>query len=238
MHTIEIFWTSLPSTLTTKHICKENLKILNIDEEIQTFFSYKVEFKKLEFLIGRALSKKILSQKMKINPEEVYFCKNKFGKLYLDSKIHSLKNSEKFYFNISHTDGLIICIVSKGCDVGIDIETIKTMPFEIINDIFTPLQTQYIYSTKSEWEINSRFYEIWTRKEAYLKSLGTGIVEGLNNLNVPFGQKHRWENWEFSTNKLCDTYIFSTAIKNNSFTKYTYVIRQIQFNELILNFSN
>ncbi len=86
---------------------------------------------------------------MKINPEEVYFCKNKFGKLYLDSKIHPLTNSEKLYFNISHTDGLIICIVSKGCDVGIDIETIKTMPFEIINDIFTPYRHSIFIQLKA-----------------------------------------------------------------------------------------
>lgn len=41
-----------------------------------------------------------------------------------------------------------------------------------------------MHDSEGETEYRKRFYEIWTKKEAYLKWNGTGLAGGLKNLNV------------------------------------------------------
>lgn len=66
------------------------------------------------------------------------------------------------YFNISHSLNLVAIVISNE-ECGIDIECIN--------------QTKNIERIKKHFNINSddEFYEKWTRKEAYLKKIGTGI---------------------------------------------------------------
>jgi phosphopantetheine--protein transferase-like protein len=47
----------------------------------------------------------------------------------------------------------------------------------IVQHFFTQEEKRYIRQSKAE--SRKRFYEIWTRKEAFLKAVGTGITENL-----------------------------------------------------------
>ena len=76
------------------------------------------------------------------------------------------------YFNISHTDDAVACIVSDNI-VGIDIEKIKNYNERLLK-----------YSMNEEEIINNEedFFKFWTLKEAYVKATGTGLSHGFKNI--------------------------------------------------------
>ena len=82
------------------------------------------------------------------------------------------------FFSISHTDGLTVIALSD-CEVGIDVEKVRKADLRVVRR-FSKEEADYI----TEKESDRRFFEIWTKKEAYLKCKGTGISGGLNSVNV------------------------------------------------------
>ena len=78
-----------------------------------------------------------------------------------------------YYFNISHSCGRAVCVLSD-IEVGVDIEFIKKVrAFDLIaENFFAPEEIKRFRSAKNSAE---EFYRIWTRKEALLKKSGSGI---------------------------------------------------------------
>ncbi|MCH8647465.1 4'-phosphopantetheinyl transferase superfamily protein [Staphylococcus lugdunensis] len=70
-------------------------------------------------------------------------------------------------------------------------------------------------------EYKRRFYDIWTKKEAYLKKKGTGISDNLKKVNVT--KKYDFITFEWN-NYYCS--VTADGLK-------TYSIKIIQFEELI-----
>ncbi len=81
-----------------------------------------------------------------------------------------------WYFNISHSCGRAVCVLSES-EVGVDIEFIKKVrAFDVIAaNFFADGEIRRFRAAKNK---NEEFYRIWTRKEALLKMSGTGIEYG------------------------------------------------------------
>lgn len=82
------------------------------------------------------------------------------------------------YFNISHSGDIAIFCFSEE-KVGVDIEKKSPLNFSEFTNQFSLKEENYIL--KSD-KVLDRFYEIWVKKEAVLKAVGIGIVDGLNNI--------------------------------------------------------
>lgn len=108
--------------------------------------------------------------------------------LCFDSKfLHKplLLSAPQYHFSISHTRNMVLCGISVNNSVGLDVENIERN--EIIDNmecVFHPTEIQYIKNSSSHFTRLIRFYKIWTKKEAYIKSLGTGFSERTNILNM------------------------------------------------------
>lgn len=82
-------------------------------------------------------------------------------------------------FNISHSEDIVVVAFSES-EVGIDIEKKRIIR---INEMLNCLHpSEKFYVLKSGNPIDA-FYKVWTRKEAYLKAIGQGIVNGLKDEN-------------------------------------------------------
>jgi len=82
-------------------------------------------------------------------------------------------------FNISHSGNIVIVAFSL-FDIGIDIELKREIDFNSVVDYIHPLEkAEFLYSNN----YTDSFFKIWTRKEAFLKAKGNGIVDGLNEYN-------------------------------------------------------
>lgn len=88
-----------------------------------------------------------------------------------------IENSTAF-ISIAHSDKYVACAVSD-VPVGIDIEKIRDVSPALCARVCVDEELEYI----AKGDTATRFFEIWTGKEAYFKMLGTGITD-LKSVNV------------------------------------------------------
>ena len=114
-----------------------------------------------------------------VNDNDLRIEKEHGGKPYVSiyNQVTNLK------FNISHTSGAGIVVFSE-CNIGVDIEKIQKPDYRIVHRFFIEPEKRYILGGKSDEIRRNRFFEIWTKKEAYLKCKGCGLAGGLKNVNV------------------------------------------------------
>jgi 4'-phosphopantetheinyl transferase len=79
-----------------------------------------------------------------------------------------LKNKD-FHFNISHSKGAVVCAVNTERPLGIDIERVRPIAPQKFGRFFTPRELAYIGQNET------RFFMLWSKKEALLKADGRGI---------------------------------------------------------------
>ena len=79
-------------------------------------------------------------------------------------------------FSLTHTRGLVACAVTRGHAVGIDVEGIRPVPSaqHIADTRMTASEAASLASCAPE-DLETRFLELWTLKEAYSKALGLGL---------------------------------------------------------------
>lgn len=168
-------------------------------------------------LIGSELIVRILAcNHLNINNSEIVFGQNSYGKPYIIGY-------PNFQFNVSHSENLLVVLVSDQA-VGVDVEKIRNPNIQIVNRFFTENEKDYVLSNPSL--TTKRFYEIWTRKEAYIKYLGKGLSHPLLSFDV---LKEHGDN--FFTFEL-DQYIISAFSDNKVIPPYP--IKQIFEDELIM----
>ncbi len=84
-------------------------------------------------------------------------------------------------FNLSHTRGCVACAVAAGVPVGVDVERIDqaTSTLEAAARYFSPCEVAHLGSLPDSIG-PTRFVELWTLKEAYLKAIGMGLAHPLD----------------------------------------------------------
>lgn len=134
---------------------------------------------------GEMLARKGIAEFLNISVEEISFSVTPKGKPTADNL--------NIYFNISHSDNMVACGVSK-VEIGIDIEKIRPINLNIADKICLENELEYIYKNKDEQ--TNRLFEIWTGKEAVFKYHGTGLTDfkSVDTLNSPLLHKPIYEN--------------------------------------------
>lgn len=91
------------------------------------------------------------------------------------------------YFNLSHSDGYVGIVISRTCEVGIDIERIRAVSDVVgmAQSILHPRELQCFYAMP-EPARDAYFLRVWTVKEAYTKALGFGLAHPFNRFSVEF----------------------------------------------------
>lgn len=130
-------------------------------------------------------------------------------------------------FNISHS-GKYAVVGFSDHEIGVDIEEVLNIDVEGLSDNFHEDEIQEFIN--SEYSLD-KFYEVWTRKEAFLKAVGVGIINGLsanNCLNQQLISNGRFWNIQ-SLNKI-KGYKLALCTENIS---ESVIMKQVKPSELI-----
>jgi 4'-phosphopantetheinyl transferase len=138
---------------------------------------YHFERHRERFIIGRGLLRTILGRCLGVNPAEIRFTYNPNGKPLLP----------ELEFNLSHCEDLALIAVSRGSRVGVDLERVRVLEDagELVARFFSPSE-HAAYERLLPGEQPQAFFNLWTRKEAWLKATGDGIGHLLNQVEVSF----------------------------------------------------
>ena len=97
---------------------------------------------------------------------------------YAESGKPFLKNYSNLHFNLSHCRRYV-AVAIHGSPVGVDIECRRKVSQSLIRRVCSEDEQHLIAASQ---EPDMEFLRLWTRKEAYLKYTGTGIVGPLTDI--------------------------------------------------------
>ncbi|MDH5423550.1 MAG: 4'-phosphopantetheinyl transferase superfamily protein [Gammaproteobacteria bacterium] len=173
IHTVDIW--KIPLNTTSSDI-SALLSILSAEElERHRQMHERV---RMPYLLSHSACRNILSLYLKISPAQIQYKKSTHGKPFL-SPANTLR------FNMSHSNTLAVIAVSNLSEVGVDIEfSDKNTDWEKVSKrFFSAEEVQYLFK-QNKADQKKVFFQLWTRKEAYIKALGTGLATSLSSFNV------------------------------------------------------
>lgn len=125
-------------------------------------------------LIEKILIKKIISDEAATSTNDILIGKTKLGK-----PIIKRPSDLNLDISISHSGSYLVIGICNNGKIGVDIELIKDFDYGVFRNCLSASEEIYINSGKKITQRLENFYEIWTRKEAYLKALGIGLQKPL-----------------------------------------------------------
>jgi len=141
---------------------------------------------KAAYILVRAYLRLLLSLYTHGLPGDISFAYGAYGKPVLQQASHAnASDRSRLEFNVSHTEGWAVIAVTRGRRVGIDVEKTVNCPdlLEIAKQHFSTEEYRKLCGL-SELDRPSAFYRCWTRKEAVLKGIGSGLVEDVSGVEV------------------------------------------------------
>lgn len=132
------------------------------------------------FVAARGFLRRLLGAYLEAPPGEVCFCYGSRGKPSVSSPATAL------HFNLSHSHGRAVFVFALDREVGIDVEAGTRLGEDwpgLVRRVFSSREQAEIFSLAPAIR-RTAFLNGWTRKEAYLKATGLGIVDGLQSIEV------------------------------------------------------
>jgi len=128
------------------------------------------------FLLAHALLRHSLSRYAPVPPEAWCFERRRQGR----PELLPTPGQPSLRFNLSHTQGLVVCIVTGGSACGIDVEHTERRldPLRLARRFFASEELAALEAVTGA-QRHRLFYQLWTLKEAYLKARGLGLAHGL-----------------------------------------------------------
>jgi 4'-phosphopantetheinyl transferase len=171
-------WRVFLDTTTCRH---ESLREILSADELARASRFRFEIDQNRFIAARGMLRQILGSYLGIEPYKLQFDYTSYGKPALASN----EGHVTIRFNLSHSNGFALYGITRGRNIGIDIELVR-------DDIAAGPIAQRFFS-KSEISSLERihknkrsgvFFQYWTRKEAFLKAKGEGISFPMEQCDV------------------------------------------------------
>jgi 4'-phosphopantetheinyl transferase len=179
-----------------------------------------------EHLVTRALIRTTLSRyHPTVDPRAWQFTTNAFGRPELASPLCE----PRLRFNLSHTDGMIVCLVAADREVGIDVENVMRRQVDgvdIADHYFSVTEVADLRRLPRS-EQRDRFFDYWTLKEAYIKARGLGLQLPLDQfsfhlghglpISISFGPRIADDpaSWQFDLQRLTPSHRLALALRRH-----------------------
>lgn len=227
-------WFVFPDDLSNTALLRTYHHLMSPEESAQ-YKRFHFAKGRHEYMVTRALVRTVLSRYARVEPWIWRFEKNAYGK----PAIASPSGIPCLSFNLSTTDGLIVCLVALDREVGVDVEDIQRLgkTGDIANQFFSRTEVDALHALPVEAQ-HDRFFEYWTLKEAYIKARGRGLSLPLERFSFHLdpGQPVRIsfdpclvddpQSWQFVQFRLTSRHIMAAALRRGQGPDLAIYLRQ------------
>jgi 4'-phosphopantetheinyl transferase len=132
------------------------------------------------FCVAHGVTRMILSGYVGVRPADLRYRFGAAGK-------PALVGFPDLEFNLSHSGAWGLLAVTRVGPIGVDIECVRDMPdlMEIARGNFAPKEVATLEALPEDQRLDA-FFAGWTRKEAFVKTIGHGLPFGLDGFEVEF----------------------------------------------------
>lgn len=141
----------------------------------------RVVEKRRQYIVTQGLARILLGKALGADPTALEFDRGPKGKPYLGGAFAD----SGMQFNMTHTSHMALVALGLNREIGVDIERIReNLQWEkLARRYFSPLEYRGFSSLPNAVRLRA-FFTCWTRKEAVLKAIGTGLGGGLGSFDV------------------------------------------------------
>ena len=146
-------------------------------EELGHADRFRFDRDRRHFIVRRGWLRELLSRRLNTSPRQIRYLRNPFGKPVLPGRDLS--------FNLSRSAGKALCVIAQGLELGCDLERRNqdlASP-TVAGRFFSPQEQAWLSALPADRWVEG-FFNCWTRKEAYIKALGSGLSHPLNAFDV------------------------------------------------------
>jgi len=180
---------------------------------------YRFEKNTRQYIQARGILRELLGEYLNCSPRRIEFDYNTYDK-------PTLKPQSKLKFNVSHSGQMALLAFNWGDEIGVDIEdSTREIEIDVVaKHFFSPNEVTTLTALPLS-EQQTTFFNCWTRKEAIIKALGTGLAFPLNQFEVSMkiGSPARllathWDpeeaaNWYMASFSPAENYIGAFAVR-------------------------
>ena len=184
------------------------LELLSEEERLRSE-TFKYTDLKEKYIIRTTQLRMLLATELGRSPVELLFKTNKFGKPFLDREPST-------FFNMSHSYDKFAIALCRHAEVGVDIERVNLNieVRDLSSRFFSTIESDNLLACPVELQADI-FFNIWTRKEAFIKCIGQGLSFGLDNFAVDHSDMEHpnvlFTDWDPNESKLWDMRSSSTG---------------------------
>lgn len=133
------------------------------------------------FALGREMARTLVGNALGVAPDAWTWREGPHGRPEIASPTSDL------HFNLSHSAGLVVCVLGRGRAIGVDVEDLTRRAADpgIVTRYCSPEEAEDVCAQADAWR--DRFLTYWTLKEAYLKARGLGIAVHLSDISFTLG---------------------------------------------------
>jgi 4'-phosphopantetheinyl transferase len=134
------------------------------------------------FIARRGLLRELLGFQLQMAPGHLEFSAGLYGKLALVAPCHA----QPLHFSLAHSQDIAVFALSRSSEIGVDVEVLRQLPdlADLISTVFSSRE-KVQWQSIPESEREQAFFDVWTRKEAFVKGTGDGLQAILTTLEVP-----------------------------------------------------
>jgi len=150
-------------------------------DECQRAERYVFEKDRTHFVVARGLLRVLLGRYLRQEPQHLRFTYGLHGKPALATDMGRVA----LRFNVSHSHGLALYAITRGREVGVDVERIRpaVVQEKVAERFFSPREVTVLRALPTPLQAPA-FFACWTRKEAYIKAKGDGLSLPLDQFDV------------------------------------------------------
>ena len=229
-------WFTIPESVQDDGTLQRLSAILSA-EELGRYRRFHFPEDRHRYLVSHALVRETLSKYIDISPADWCFSHSEHGRPEVaNADIPPLR------FNLTHTDGLVCCIVTLDDDCGVDTEKITArhaMP-GVAKRMFSEAEHRELRRLEGREHLEY-FFTRWTLREAYVKARGTGIFFPTHKLTftltanrsiaVSFDSdiENKNEFWNFQLLTLSEVHITAIALNELKTSNKKIVVQRLDF---------